>query len=138
MYGFMDKSDFETILITWSKTEIPPKPKRKAVSIILIDICFIFMFEIKLIPFVISNIPVNKELEMFSGTFTNLHTGLNISDTKLVNPLALKIEMITENSTTKPPIIRIVDVAEDILCPRTSPKLENDIVCNLLSDLEVL
>ena len=62
MYGFIDKSDFETILKTCNKTDNPPKPSKKLVAIILIDIYFIFTSEIKLIPFVISKMPVKNEV----------------------------------------------------------------------------
>ena len=76
MYGLIDKSDFETKLKTCKKTEIPPKPKRKDVRIIFIDICFSLIFAIKFIPFVISNIPVKSELAILEGILKKLHKGL--------------------------------------------------------------
>lgn len=51
--------------------------------------------------------------------------------------LVLRIEIKTEKSTTNPPIKSIVDIADVMLSPKTSPKLETEIVCNLFSDLEV-
>ena len=39
--------------------------------------------------------------------------------------LWFKIEMITENSTTNPPINKIVEVAFLILVPKISPREEN-------------
>lgn len=82
MYGLIDKSDFETRLKTCKKTEIPPKPKRKDVRIIFIDICFIFILAIKLIPFVISKIPVKIELAKVEGILKKLHNGLKNNSIK--------------------------------------------------------
>ena len=48
------------------------------------------------------------------------------------------MESITENSTTNPPIIRIVDVAEEILEPNTSPRVPTLIFLSLLSCIDVL
>ena len=62
MYGFIDKSDFETILKTCNNTDNPPKPSKKLVKIIISEIFFNFMAVIKLIPFVISKIPVQNEV----------------------------------------------------------------------------
>ena len=38
IYGLMDKSLLEVILRTCNKTEIPPKPRKKAVSKMLTEI----------------------------------------------------------------------------------------------------
>lgn len=45
------------ILKTCSNTDIPPKPSKKAVNIILIEIFLQAILEIELIPFVISKNP---------------------------------------------------------------------------------
>ena len=77
MYGFIDKSDFETTLKTCKSTQIPPKPRRNDVSIILIEICFNFIADIKFIPFVTSKIPLNKAPEIIVGTLSLLQIGSN-------------------------------------------------------------
>ena len=42
------------------------------------------------------------------------------------NPLAFKIEIMLEKTTTNPPINKIVEMLFVILLPKTSPKLEKD------------
>ena len=101
-----------------------------------IEMCFSFIPEIIFIPFVISNIPVNSELEIWFGRPKWLQIGSNMIDMILFIPLALSIDIITEKSTTKPPIIRTVEIAEDILSPSTSPSVEIVIFCNLFSELD--
>ena len=103
-----------------------------------IEICFIFIPAIKLIPLVISKIPVNKELAMLEGIFNFWHIGLNKIEIMLVILLVFSIEIITEKSTTNPPIKRVVEIADVILSPKISPRLEIEIFCNLFSDAEAL
>ena len=136
MYGLIDKSDFETTLKTWNKIEIPPRPRRKAVIIMFTEIFFKGIFEIILIPFVISKIPVNKELEISFGTLRKLQIGSKVKEIISVMWEVFNIEIITEKSTINPPIISIVEMAEDMLSPNCSPKLEIVTFCNLFSDLE--
>lgn len=134
----MDKSDFETMLKTWSKIESPPNPSRKAVTIMFVEIFFSFIKDTMLIPLVISKIPVNTDAIIWEGRFKNVQTGLSKIQTKSVIPLTFKIEIITENKTIKPPIIRIVEIADWMLEPSTSPKFETVIFWSLLSYLEIL
>ena len=60
-------------------------------------------------------------------------TGSSNIQTKLVIPLIFKIDITTENNTTKPPIIRIVEIADWMLVPSISPKFETVIFWSLLS-----
>ena len=76
------------------------------------EIFFSFIIEIILIPFVISNKPVKTEAIICEGMPKKWQTGSSKIQTKLVIPLIFKIEITTENSTTKPPIIRIVEIAD--------------------------
>ncbi len=88
MYGFIEMSDLEVMLQTCNKTERPPKPSRKAVKIIFIEIAFICMLDIKEIPFVISKSPVNRGV-MKVGDICNVsNTGSNKLKTKKVKWLA--------------------------------------------------
>ena len=65
-------------------------------------------------------IPKIKELSICKKLKTEVSTS-----TKLLKiPLDFKIEITLENITTKPPIIKIVEILLVILFPRTSPKLE--------------
>ena len=43
---------------------------------------------------------------------------------KFIKLLDLKIDIITENSTTKPPIINIVEIALEIDCAIISPRFD--------------
>lgn len=56
---------------------------------------------------------------------TDLKIGQNIFTDNASNPELFKIDIITENITTNPPIITIVWMAFIILLAKTSPKLEN-------------
>ena len=93
------------------KTEIPPKPNTKDVIIIFIEIAFMWMQEIWEIPFVISKKPINIGLINEDGICKKLKKGAK----KIVKAgsiwLSSKIDIITENKTTKPPIIKSVEVA---------------------------
>lgn len=124
MYGLIDKSLWEVILIICNKTEIPPKPSINEVRIILIEMAFICIQEILEIPFVISKKPINIGFTNEFGICKKLKNGVE----KFVKNgniwLSSKIEIITENNTTNPPIIKSVDVAFDILAAIIVPKLE--------------
>jgi len=132
----MDKSVFEVILRTCSKIEIPPKPRRKAVKIILIDIFLHAILEILLIPFVISNIPVNKGWVKSVSICINSKIGLIKLEHAIKIPLDFKIDIILENITTKPPINKTVEILLEILSAKTSPRLEKDtaFICFLLDE----
>ena len=104
----------------------------------LIEICLSLIPEIKLIPFVISKIPVENATEIVVGKFNFLQIGSKIKEIIFAKPLVFSIEIITEKSTTKPPIKSVVDIADVILSPKTSPRLEKEMFCNLFSDTEAL
>ena len=91
---------------------MPPKPSRKAVKMIFKEIFLSLTKEIILIPFVISNIPLNIEDIISEGILKVLHIGENTVQIKFVIPLTFKIDIITENKTTKPPIIRMVEIED--------------------------
>jgi hypothetical protein len=112
------------MLRTCSNTEIPPKPSKKAVKIMFIEIALIFILAIEAIPFVISRNPVSRGEIKDVGIFIKLNNGIKILASKSTRWLALKIEIITENKTTNPPIIIIVEVAEVILSAIVPPRLE--------------
>ena len=122
------------MLSTCKNTEIPPKPSKNEVRIIFIEIAFIGILESKEIPFVISKKPVSKGAIKFIGICKILKMGTRVIVSKSINLLALKIEIITEKITTKPPIIIIVEVALDIELAIASPKFDKDI---LFDGLEV-
>ena len=114
-------------------------PSKNAVRIILIDIALICMFETKAIPFVISKIPVINGEANGVGICSNLKQGDTNNVKILSNLLALNIEIITENKTTNPPIIIIVEVALKIEFDNISPKFEKAIFFDSWEELlEVL
>lgn len=124
MYGLIDKSVFEVILRTWSNTEIPPNPKRKAVKIILIESFLQAIKEIDLIPFVISKKPQIRGVIKEVSICKKLNNGEIQVEKKESNPLDFKMEITLENITTNPPINNIVEILLVILSAKTSPKLE--------------
>ena len=87
-------------------------PSKKAVIIMFKDMFFSFIADTILIPLVISKMPVKIEAEIFDGMPRKLQMGSSKIHTKFVIPLTFRIEIITEKSTTKPPIISIVDMAD--------------------------
>ena len=114
------------MLQTCNKTEIPPKPSKKATKIILIESFLEAILEIVLIPFVISKNPVRMPWTKLESTWNNWKIG-EIKTVKLFKiPLAFKMEIILEKITTNPPIKRIVEILFVILSAKTSPKLEKD------------
>ena len=58
---------FEIIPNTWSNTENPPKPNKKAHKIILIDIFFVCKLDARLTPLVSSKIPLIRLFEISFG-----------------------------------------------------------------------
>ena len=124
MYGLIDKSVFEVILRTWSNTEIPPNPKRKAVKIILIESFLQAIKEIELIPFVISKKLQIRGVIKEVSICKKLNNGEIQVEKKESNALDFKMEITLENITTNPPINNIVEILLVILSAKTSPKLE--------------
>lgn len=118
----MERSDLEVMLNTWKNTEMPPIPNKNDASIILIEMAFIFMLAIDAIPFVISNNPVNKGAMNLGDICIRLNKGVKTLTTITKKLLAFKIEIITEKSTTNPPITRIVEILFVMLLLNTSPK----------------
>ena len=120
-------SDFEIILSTCSIIEIPPKPSKKEHIIILIEIHLLGIPLINFTPFVSSIIPETMEVDMLVLFIPNiLKIGVTILENMCKIPLLFKIDIITLNKTTNPPIIIIVLIADIMLLLKTSPKLEKD------------
>ena len=140
MYGFIDKSVFEVILNTCRKTEIPPKPRRKAAKIILIESFLHAIEEIILIPFVISNKPVINPLAKVISILKNLKIGLTRFTILFRIPLAFNIDIMLEKITIKPPIIRIVEILFVMLSDSISPRLDifTKVLVDLLSEIWVV
>lgn len=82
------------------------------------------MADIFLTPFVSSIIPEIILDEKSVGILNIFKIGLIIIHNKSSKWLLFSIEIITENKTTKPPIIITVEIALLILKLKTSPKLE--------------
>ena len=72
-------------------------------------------------PFVNSITPVNNADEISWGIL-KIDKKLEI---RLIIPDVFRIDIITENSTIKPPIERIFDIEDFIALPKISPKFEN-------------
>ena len=76
------------------------------------EIFLSFIKDTILIPLVTSNKPVKTEAIICEEMPKKWQTGSSNIQTKLVIPLIFKIDITTENNTTKPPIIRIVEIAD--------------------------
>lgn len=81
------------------------------------------MLEIIDTPFVSSIIPAKSPLAKETGIFRAFNKGESVNSNKSNNFELLRIEIITLNRTTKPPIIRTVFIELIILAPRIAPKL---------------
>ena len=114
------------ILSTCNITEIPPKPSKKAVINILIEIFLQAILEILLIPFVISKNPVNIGSIKEGEICIKLKNGVAVISIICVIPLDFKIEMMEEKMTTNPPITKIDFILLTILSDKISPKLEKE------------
>lgn len=112
----------EVILNTCKSTEKPPKPKTNEQITSCICILIVVELQIKEIPFVTSIKPVSKPILTELGILKKLSKLDNIIKMWLV----CNIDIIIENRTTKPPIIRIVLIAFMILLDKTSPKLQKE------------
>lgn len=126
MYGLIDKSVLEVMLRTWSNTEIPPKPSKNAVKIMLIESFLQAICEIEFIPFVISKNPQRKGDIKEVSILRKLNNGEKQVDKMLIMPLDFKIEITLEKITTNPPINKMVEILLVILSAKTSPKLEKE------------
>ena len=114
------------MLSTCKSTEIPPKPRRNAVKIKLIESFLQGIPEITFIPFVISKKPLTiGEIKLVS-IFKMLNKGDKQVESICNIPLAFKIEITHENTTTKPPIRRIVEILLVILFAKISPRFEKE------------
>lgn len=136
MYGFMEISVLEVKLYTCKITEIPPKPKIKAQIIILKEI---FLIGIELIcwsPLVISKNPFIIPWAKSGVILKILKIGLSNVCTKLIRYDLLKIDIITEKNTMKPPILRIVKIEFLIEEDNISPILEELLTGDLYVVLE--
>ena len=116
------------MLQTCNKIEIPPKPSKNAVNIILIESFLDAILEMLAIPFVISRKPLTKGMIKSWLILSKLKIGVRDVANKSRIPSDLKIDIILEYITTNPPINKIVEIAIVILSAYTSPKLEKDTV----------
>lgn len=123
IYGFIEISDVEVILKTWSIIEIPPKPSKNADTIIFKEIALNGIWAITDTPFVSSIIPAKSPLAKEAGIFKVFNKGENANSNNSNIFELFRIEIITLNKTTKPPIMRIVFIEVMILLWRIAPKL---------------
>ena len=113
------------MLYTCNNIEIPAKPNKKLVNIILIDIFLHGIVEMPITPLVSSKIPDIKEVQKLKSCIpNNLKIGKMILANNSIILLFFKIESITLNKTTNPPIMTTVEIEEVILFPNISPRLE--------------
>lgn len=119
----MEISEVEVILKTWSKIESPPKPSKNAEIIIFTEIALKGILDITETPFVSSIIPVNKPSANEVGSSKVLSIGEMIIDKMSKTLVLLRIDKITLNSITKPPIMTIVVIELIMLFWRIVPKL---------------
>ena len=94
-YGLIDKCSFAIMLKTCSSTEIPPKPRRKAVNKILS--VSIFKVESNFTPLVSSSIPEN----ILSKKWFGIENTVSKLDKKLKKLVLFINDKITENITIK-------------------------------------
>ena len=125
-YVFIERPALLIMLKTCNSTEIPPNPSKKLDDTMFTDIAFICVFATKLTPFVSSIIPDRIGFISSAGKPIEQRIGESIKDIPLKIPLWFNIDITTENITTKPPIIKIVDIEFVMLFPNTSPSDEMD------------
>ena len=121
MYGLIDIFDLDTILNTCSTTERPPKPSKNETNITIVEKLFVWIKHNFFNPFVTSTIPKITLLEKLVGILNTEYSTLERIDIILLD---CSIEVITENRTTKPPIVTMVLTDFVILVDKISPKLE--------------
>lgn len=122
MYGFIEISDVDVILKTWSKTEIPPKPSKNEQIIIFTEIALNGIFATIETPFVSSTIPAKIPLANDAGRFNLFNKGDTIRDSTSNILVLLRIEITTLNSMTNPPIIITVFMELIILFCKIAPR----------------
>ena len=125
-YVFIESPALLTMLKTCNSTEIPPNPNKKLAETIFTDIAFMCVCATKLTPFVSSIIPDRMGFISSVGKPIAQSTGESKADMLLKIPLWFNIDITTENITTKPPIIKMVDIEFVMLFPNTSPSDEMD------------
>ena len=108
IYGFIEISDVDVILNTCSKIEIPPKPSKKLHIIIFTDIALNGILDIIETPFVSSTIPEKRPFAKEAGRLNFSSKGDTIKLKKSNILVLLRIDIITLNSMTNPPIITTV------------------------------
>ena len=125
MYFFIDKSDFDVMLKTWSNTDIPPNPSKNAQMMILKERALLVTELTSNTPLVSSIIPemigFAKDKSIFKS-FNGMYNKYENISKILLFP---KIEIITEKITTNPPIIIIVLLDSSIALESMLPKLLN-------------
>lgn len=122
MYGFMEILFLEVILSTCNKIDNPPKPSKNAHIIMLIEIILLGKEHTLLTPFVNSIIPEKMLSQKVLGRPIKLNIGEKIAVKISKKCVLSSMELITENSTTNPPIITMVLIEFLMLLPSTSPK----------------
>ena len=124
------------MLNTCSITDIPPNPSKKAQIVILVERFFVAIFETAKIPVVSSNIPEIIGDEKADGICNSFNIGDIILESSIRTLPFDSMESITENNTTKPPIMISVLLDSIIAVESTSPKLEK--VMNLFLKVGVV
>jgi len=77
IYGFIEISDLDIILKTWSIIDIPPNPNKKAQAITLMNKFLLTMEETSVTPLVSSKIPVSIGTINSVFIFNILKQGMN-------------------------------------------------------------
>ena len=125
IYGFIEILALDIMLYTCNKIESPPKPNKKLVNIMFIEIFLEVIVAIPITPFVNSKIPVKNEVaKLISDILNILNKGRNIIEIMFKILLFSNIESITLNKTINPPIITIVFIDAKMLFPNISPRFE--------------
>lgn len=125
MYFFIDKSDFDVMLKTWSNTDIPPNPSKNAQMMILKESALLVTELTSNTPLVSSIIPEMTGLAKDKSIFKSFNGMYNKYENISKILLFPKIEIITEKITTNPPIIIIVLLDSNIAVESMLPKLLN-------------
>ena len=125
MYFFIDKSDFDVMLKTWSNTDIPPNPNKNAQMIIFEERVLLTTELTSDTPLVSSIIPEMIGLAKDKSIFKSFNGMYNKYENIFKILLFPKIEIITEKITTKPPIIIMVLLDSNIAVESMLPKLLN-------------
>ena len=125
MYFFIDKSDFDVMLKTWSNTDIPPNPSKNAQMMILEERALLVTELTSNTPLVSSIIPEMIGFANDKSIFKSFNGMYNKYENISKILLFPKIEIITEKITTNPPIIIIVLLDSSIALESMLPKLLN-------------